>query len=290
MIKTGDFLSHSLEQMDEPTMTTSHVTWPNRLALLLIWVAITAGIAFLVARNGAADDNGADVTAAAPPITAEQRSAISLTDRTISTVVSGDGGVVRDDGNDRWLLVAPAEPADVAYRLLDDPISVRALIDGGPVGFACAWAGLGLPGGGDAASSGSATPVARSGIARFSSLVPLDGSGGGDETATGVGSIGGGVTMRCEIPDDVRVVAGLTGTMVLTMEEPTEAMALPVTAVVGSEGQGQVVVVDEDGATSIRPVELGISDIFWIEVTGGLEEGDQVLEFPTQFDFGPGSA
>jgi multidrug efflux pump subunit AcrA (membrane-fusion protein) len=78
--------------------------------------------------------------------------------------------------------------------------------------------------------------------------------------------------------------------MVLTMEEPTEAMALPVTAVVGSEGQGQVVVVDEDGATSIRPVELGISDIFWIEVTGGLEEGDQVLEFPTQFDFGPGSA
>ncbi len=49
-------------------------------------------------------------------------------------------------------------------------------------------------------------------------------------------------------------------------------------------------VVGEDGATSVRPVELGRSDIFWIEVTGGLEEDEQVLEFPTQFDFGPGSA
>lgn len=271
-------------------MTNSRVTWLNRLALALIWVAITAGVAFLVARNGAADDNGADVTAAAPPIAAEQRSAVALTERTISPVVSGDGGVIRDGENDRWLLVAPAEPADVAYRLLDDPISVRALIDGGPAGFECAWAGLGLPGGGDTDASArrGAAPLALG----YASLVPLDGGDGSADVAASGGNVSpaGGVTMRCEIPDDVRVVAGLTGTMVLTMEEPTEAMALPVTAVVGSEGQGQVVVVGEDGATSVRPVELGRSDIFWIEVTGGLEEGDQVLEFPTQFDFGPGSA
>jgi hypothetical protein len=278
--------------MDATAMTNARVSWLNRLALALIWVVITAGIAFLVARNGAADDNGADVTAAAPPIIAEQRSAVTLTERTISPVVSGDGGVIRDGENDRWLLVAPAEPANVAYRLLDDPISVRALIDGGPAGFTCAWAGLGLPGGGDADASarGGAVPLAFG----YASLVPLDGSAGqGGTPATGessTGDVGMGVTMRCEIPDDVRVVAGLTGTMVLTMEEPTEAMALPVTAVVGSEGQGQVVVVGDDGATSVRPVELGRSDIFWIEVTGGLEEDEQVLEFPTQFDFGPGSA
>lgn len=272
-------------------MTTSRATALNRIALLLIWIVITAGIAFLVARNANTDDASVDLTAAAPPIAAEQRSAVTLTERTIAPVVSGDGGVVRDDGNDRWLLVAPAAPAEVAYRLLDPPISVRALIDGGPAGFECAWAGLGLPGGGDAGTSarGGALPLTLG----FTSLVPIDGSDGpGGTTPTGASTGGGvptGVTMRCEIPESVRVVAGLTGTMVLTMEEPTEAMALPVTAVVGSEGQGQVVVVGEDGATSVRPVELGRSDIFWIEVTGGLDEGDQVLEFPTQFDFGPGS-
>jgi hypothetical protein len=109
----------------------NRTVWLNRLALALIWIVITAGIAFLVARNGAADDDGADVTTAAPPIAAEQRSAVTLTERTISPVVAGDGGVVWDGENDRWLLVAPAEPADLAYRLLDDP-SVVFTQDYGP--------------------------------------------------------------------------------------------------------------------------------------------------------------
>ncbi len=272
-------------------MTNARVSWLNRLALALIWIVITAGIAFLVARNGAADDDGADVTAAAPPIAAEQRSAVTLTEHTISPVVSGDGGVVRDDAGDRWLLVAPAEPADLAYRLLDPPVGVKALIDGGPAGFDCGWAGLGNANGGDVpTSAGGATPVARSDGAELASLVPLD---GGDGSVDGVASIGnaspaGGVTMRCEIPDDVRVVSGLTGTMVLTMEEPTGAMALPVTAVVGSEGQGQVVIVNDDGATSVRPVELGISDIFWIEITGGLDEGSRCWSSPPSWISGRG--
>lgn len=213
--------------------------WFGRIVLVMIWLAVTAGAALLVARY-AIDEGTADVTAPLPSVSVSERETVSLTEQTIAPIVSGDGTVLRD--GERWLLEAPATPADVAYRLLDPPVGVRALIDGGPAGFDCAWAGLGQ---------------------------------GPD----------GGVTMRCAIPAEVRVAAGMTGTMVLQMGEPVTAMALPVQAVVGSEGQGQVVVVNDTGETELRTVELGASDAFWIAVTGGLEPGESVLAAPTQADF-----
>lgn len=91
--------------------------------------------------------------------------------------------------------------------------------------------------------------------------------------------------MRCEIPEDVRVAAGMTGLMVLQMGQPHDAQALPVTAVVGAVDQGQVVVVHDDGTTELRTVQLGVSDIYNIEITGGLEPGEAVLQTPTQADF-----
>lgn len=182
--------------------------------------------------------------------------------------------------DDRWLLVVPATTADVSYRLLDPPVGVKALIDGGPAGFDCEWTGLGTPDGGDAAPA--ATPVSDA----IRGFLPAF---AGEGASTSPGGAPGGVTMRCVIPDDVRVVTGLTGTMVLQMAKPTEAPALPVSAVVGAAGQGQVVVVRADGTTEVRPVEIGVADTFWVEITGGLEVDERVLEFPTQFDFGPGS-
>jgi hypothetical protein len=256
------------------------VRWTHRLGLALLWLAATAAVAFLVARAAADDDTGVDVTAPIPPIATDQRATVTLAERTIAPVVSGDGSVMRDPDHDRWLLVAPAATADVAYRLLDPPTGVKALIDGGPAGFDCAWAGLGQPDGSDAAPA--ATPV---GEAMEAFLPAAAGEGPSDPG----GAATGGVTIRCAIPDDVRVVTGLTGTMVLQLAPPTEALALPVSAVVGSEGQGQVVVVHDDGTTEVHAVEIGAADTFWVEITGGLEPGERVLEFPTQFDFGPGS-
>ena len=265
---------------------TVPVQWLNRIVLALLWLAVTAGVAFLVARAAGPEDPSADLTAPVPPVAAGQRATVTLTQRTIAPVVSGDGSVVRDDDGDRWLLVAPATSSEIAYDLLDPPVGVKALIDGGPAGFACAWAGLGTATGSDAAAAtpASATPVS----AARRGFLPARAGGDGSAAPSG-GSASGGVTMRCVIPDDVRVVTGLTGTMVLQMEQPSEAMALPVSAVVGSEGQGQVVVVGDDGTTSVRDVQLGVADTFWIEITGGLDQGEQVLEFPTQYDFGPGS-
>lgn len=91
--------------------------------------------------------------------------------------------------------------------------------------------------------------------------------------------------MRCTIPADVRVAAGMTGMMVLQMGKPTTTQAFPVTAVIGSAGQGQVVVVKTDKSTEVRTVQLGVSDIYNIQITGGLDPSETVLQNPTQSDF-----
>lgn len=235
-------------------MTGVRSTWLNRLGLLVVWILVTAAVSFLVARNASGDDE-ADVTAPLPPVAISQRATVSLTETTIVPVVSADATVVNVDG--AWLLEAPAPTDDLAYRLLDPPVGVKAMINGGPSGFDCAWVGLGQAGATETLSESARD------------LTP---------TTTGV-------TMRCQIPDDVRVVAGMSGLMVLQMGEPVTAQSLPVTAVVGTAGEGQVIVVQADGATGVRTVSLGVSDVYNIEITGGLDPSEVVLETPVQADF-----
>jgi hypothetical protein len=212
-----------------------------RIAMAIVWIAVTAGIAFLVARNTDPKSTAASITADLPPVGSGTRTTVTLSNETIAPVLSLDGTVKQDGAG--WILEAPVAPADLAYRLIDPPASVKALIKGGPVGFDCAWAG-----------TGQAT----------------DGS----------------VTGRCTIPSDVKVIAGLQGTMVLQLESGTNTpSALPVTAVAGSSGQGQIVVVNADGLTTVHAVQIGASDAFWVEIVSGVEPSDQVLEYPTERDF-----
>lgn len=226
------------------------------LLALIVIAAVSAGTTYLVA--GSANDgrgSGVDVTEPLPPVQLSQRATVSLAEATIVPVVSAGATVVEIDGT--WYLEAQAAPADLAYRLLDPPVGVRALIDGGPVGFTCPWQGLSPNAGG----------------------VPVAGARDFNPTVSGV-------VMRCQIPTgEVRVIAGMTGTMVLQLGEPVTAQSLPVTAVVGAADAGQVIVVGDDGTTGIRSVQLGASDVYNIEVTGGLEPDEQVLAVPTQYDF-----
>lgn len=74
------------------------------------------------------------------------------------------------------------------------------------------------------------------------------------------------------------------------MAAPADVMALPVTAVVGTSGKGQVVVIGADGKPVARPVTIGRSDTFWVEITGGLQPNEQVLTSPVQADFVSGSS
>lgn len=79
----------------------------SRIILAFLWLAVTAAVAILVARTAGSND-GTDITAPAPPITAEDRSAVALTERTIAPVASGEGTVMRDQRDGLWLLVTVA--------------------------------------------------------------------------------------------------------------------------------------------------------------------------------------
>lgn len=274
----------------------------THVAFLLLCILIAAATAFLVAKSVAGDDITTDVSSSLPPVAIDQRATASLEEQTIVPIVSANGTVMRYGST--WVLEAPATSDDITYRLLDPPVAVRAQIHGGPSGFLCAWAGLGqagVPGTVAHASEGphhaGATPAAlvtRSSTLAFSprALAVVNPTTGASEPSASMQASGramqpssSGVTLRCEIPDDVRVAPGMTGTMVLQLDDPTTTEALPVTAVVGTAGQGQVVVVQDDGDTELRTVKLGVSDIYYIEITGGLAPTETVLQNPTQSDF-----
>lgn len=121
--------------------TAATATWLNRLGILLVWFLITAGVAFLVAHNAAGNATTVDVTAPLPPVAIDQRATVGLAEKSIVPIVSANGSVVKS--SDGWLLEAAATSDELAYRLLDPPIAVKALINGGPTGFDCAWAGTG---------------------------------------------------------------------------------------------------------------------------------------------------
>lgn len=237
---------------------TIHLTWRQWLAILLVCGLLASGTSFLVARAVVTNQSRAELIAPMPLIDIGQRPTARLSEQLITSIVSADATTIHVDG--QWLLESPVPNDDLAYRLLDPPVGVRALINGGPAGFTCQWVGLGQAG---ATESTSFVPSGRE-LSSISS---------------------GGVSMRCAIPDDVRVVAGMRGVMALQIGESVNAQSLPITAVVGTADQGQVLVVHPDGSTEVRAVQLGVSDTFNIEITGGLNSAEAVLQHPTQADF-----
>ncbi|MGC4190328.1 MAG: hypothetical protein QM589_03730 [Thermomicrobiales bacterium] len=239
-------------------------SWFRRLGTVVIWAAATAAIAYLVARAAADQNQPAGLIAPLPAVTLNDRATVSLESKSIVPIVSGTGSVVR--GESGWLLEAPISSDELAYRLLDPPVTIKALINGAPSGFTCEWAGLGLAGGsGEASIAADATPTTLTSAASLPSMAT-------------------GVTMRCQIPDDVRVVAGLHGMMVLQMAKPVTVSSLPRSAVLGSAQQGQVIVVHADGTTELRSVQLGASDDYNIEIVSGLNASESVLLNPVQRD------
>ncbi|MBG6053951.1 multidrug efflux pump subunit AcrA (membrane-fusion protein) [Salinibacterium sp. CAN_S4] len=130
------------------------------------------------------------------------------------------------------------------YRLLNQPSEAQVTITGGPAPFSCT--GLTI-----------AAPVA-----------------GAD-----AGASPGSPTVRCAVPAGVTVFAGLSAELTLAGGVATDVLTIPTTAVEGSSQTGNVYFVLPDGTTESRPVTLGINDGINVEVTGGLAEGDMVLQF-----------
>ncbi|GGL02580.1 hypothetical protein GCM10007382_23070 [Salinibacterium xinjiangense] len=130
------------------------------------------------------------------------------------------------------------------YRLLNQPTEAQVTITGGPAPFSCT--GLTI-----------AAPVA-----------------GADP-----GAAPGSPTVRCAVPVDMTVFAGLSAELTLAGGVATDVLTIPTTAVEGSSQTGNVFFVLPDGATESRPITLGINDGVNVEVLGGLAEGDMILQF-----------
>jgi membrane fusion protein (multidrug efflux system) len=69
---------------------------------------------------------------------------------------------------------------------------------------------------------------------------------------------------------------GMFARVAIVYERKPDALQIPRTALLDSEGPPRVFVV-EDGKASERAVKLGLSNGAWIEVTDGLKDGEQVV-------------
>lgn len=155
-------------------------------------------------------------------------------------------------------------PPEELYRLVQRPTEATVTVNGGPAPFTCT--GLQV-------------------------VTPLAGEGGGEGGAPGAGGGGsssGGPTLRCAVPGDVTVFAGLTAEVVIAGGVAEDVIVVPTTAVLGQAANGLVFVVLPDGTTEERSVTLGLNDGSTVEVTGGLEEGETILQFVPGAPAAPG--
>ncbi|NAZ85223.1 hypothetical protein GTR00_03720, partial [Kineococcus sp. T90] len=145
------------------------------------------------------------------------------------------------------------------FRLLAPPTTARVTVPGGPGTFECTDLRTGTP--------GTAAPAAP------------DPSGGYADPYADPAQAPTGATVTCRVPDEVLVFAGLSATLDVTAGSATGVLTVPVTAVRGRVDTGTVWVVDGTGAQTETEVALGLTDGTNVEVTGGLTEGAQVLQF-----------
>lgn len=130
------------------------------------------------------------------------------------------------------------------YRLLSQPTDAQVQVLGGPAPFTCT--GLSIS-------------------------TALAGAGDSDP--------GSGTTLRCVVPPEVRVFAGLAAEVTVAGGVAEKVLTAPITAVEGTSETGNVYFVLPDGSTELRPVTLGLNDGVTVEIKDGVGEGDLILQF-----------
>jgi len=150
-------------------------------------------------------------------------------------------------------VTAPLTQAE-QFRLLSPPDTAAVTVTGGPAPFTCTGLTLGGPQGADDPTSAGTDPMT-----------------GAPITAT--------TTARCAVPAGVTVFSGMASTVAIQAGEAADVLVVPVTAVQGSVQSGTVWVPGADGTPEERPVTLGLTDGEQVEITGGVTEGEPVLQF-----------
>ena len=94
------------------------------------------------------------------------------------------------------------------------------------------------------------------------------------------------IRVRLQLPEGVGLLEGLSATASIVIREDLGVLLVPIQAIVGTFEQ-PLVRVKNGGNFEERAVALGNSDDFWTVVTGGLQEGDQVVIEATQASTDP---
>ncbi|WP_432832334.1 efflux RND transporter periplasmic adaptor subunit [Dactylosporangium sp. CA-092794] len=85
-----------------------------------------------------------------------------------------------------------------------------------------------------------------------------------------------GMRLVCVGPADAKFINGAAATVEVVTAKAAGVLVLPVEAVAGSQGKGQVEVIKADQTREIREVTLGLTDGKVIEIKSGLTEGETV--------------
>jgi multidrug efflux pump subunit AcrA (membrane-fusion protein) len=163
------------------------------------------------------------------------------------------------------LTVAASMTQAQQFRLLAPPSTAQITVPGGPGTFECTGLRTGTP----VAGQDTATTDPNQGFV--------------DPYADPSSSLTG-AQISCAVPPGVQVFSGLSATMDVTAGSATGVLLAPVTAVQGSVGTGKVWVVAEDGSQVETDVSLGLTDGQNVEITQGLSENQQILQFVPNTD------
>ncbi|HIY66729.1 MAG TPA: efflux RND transporter periplasmic adaptor subunit [Candidatus Agrococcus pullicola] len=140
---------------------------------------------------------------------------------------------------------APITAAE-QYRLTEEPDSASVTIADGPAPFDCEDVRV--------VQSETASPAAE-----------------GEDAST--------ATIQCPVPQDVRVFPGLAIELTVAGGSAEGVPVLPATAVIGTADTGIVYVPGSDGRSQEVEIGIGVNDGQTVEITSGLEVGDEVLQY-----------
>jgi macrolide-specific efflux system membrane fusion protein len=180
-------------------------------------------------------------------VTAPIAGTVSAVSSLVGQIVAVGDGVAKVAPT-TFSVSGPIKPED-QYKLVEQPQEAQVEAVGGPGSFTCTSLTIASP------------------------LV------GSEASATDGPTAPAGATVRCAVPADVRVFAGLTAKLTIAGGSAENVLTLPITAVKGNSATGTVWTVARDGSHEEREVTLGLNDGTRVQIAGGVEEGEEVLQF-----------
>ncbi len=173
--------------------------------------------------------------------------------------------------------------SEKAYQIADGLTGVQAQIKNGPGPFPCAVLGTiaALPAGTvppPPPPEEPAAPEGGPGVSDAPVPPPVDKQEIPDQSLPS-GSEASGLRLVCTAPPDTKLINGASATLEIVTQTAANALVVPVEAVAGAQGKGQVEVVREDGGKQIVDVVLGLTDGKVVEVKSGLT-GEEKLSVP----------